>query len=247
MYISTVAQNIHRIEYFFNTDPGFGNGITVSGFTTSANIANFSTNLNLNTASNGVNVLYLRAKDDNGNWSLTNAVPILKANLATPSNIVRTEYFFNTDPGFGSGISVSLPSQPNDSVAVALNLATSPNGMNTLFIRSLDAYGVWSLTNAFLFLKSNLWVPGNIVRSEYFFNTDPGFGNGIKFQMPASDSIDSQVIEDGHPRTWLAGHRTLGPVHGDKNGWTQRQPIEPGFSAVQHALWLYLMGSSGLS
>lgn len=143
------GQNINRIEYFFNADPGFGNGIAVTGFTPSSDISNFSTNLNLTTANKGLNTLYIRAKDANGNWSLTNSIPFLKAYLTIPANISRIEYFLNSDPGFGNGTSINLPALPDNNLPLVLDLNSAPNGFNNIIIRVLDVNGVWSITNHF--------------------------------------------------------------------------------------------------
>src|SRR4030043_369048 len=88
MVESPAAQNINRIEYFFNTDPGFGQATSLTGFTSSANIANFQTSINLSSVSNGVNKLYIRAEDGSGNWSITNVIPFIKVDLSI-SDIVK--------------------------------------------------------------------------------------------------------------------------------------------------------------
>ena len=188
------SQNINRIEYFFNTDPGFGNGIVVTGFAPSSDISNFSTNLNLTTANKGLNTLYIRAKDVVGNWSITNSIPFLKAFLSVPANISRIEYFLNSDPGFGNGTSINLPSQPNNNLPLILNLAAAPNGFNAAYIRTLDANGVWSITNQISFIKANLNTPSPIVKAEYFINTDPGFGQATALSLPALSNISNQAV-----------------------------------------------------
>jgi len=188
------GQNVNRIEYFFNTDPGFGNGIALTGFTNSANISNFSANLNLAAANKGFNTLYIRAKDASGNWSITNSIPFLKAFLTAPANVARVEYFLNTDPGFGNGTSINLPFQSHNNLPLILNLASTPNGLNTVYIRTLDANGVWSITNQISFIKANLNTPSPIVMAEYFMNTDPGFGQATALSLLTLSNISNQAV-----------------------------------------------------
>ncbi|QLH46029.1 MAG: hypothetical protein HWD58_10605 [Bacteroidota bacterium] len=65
------AQNITQLEYFFNTDPGFGNA-TQASITPAANIANMNINADVTALPQGIHQLYIRSKDANGNWSVTN-------------------------------------------------------------------------------------------------------------------------------------------------------------------------------
>lgn len=192
--LKVLGQNIERIEYFFNTDPGFGNGIALSGLTPSANISNLSTNLNLTSANKGFNTVYIRAKDASGNWSITNSIPFLKAFLSVPSNISRLEYFINSDPGFGNGTSISMPTQPNVNLPLVLNVSNTPNGINNVFIRALDENGVWSITNQYSFIKANLNIPSPIVKLEYFVNNDPGFGQASSVSLPTLSNINNQAV-----------------------------------------------------
>src|SRR6218665_1518385 len=76
------SQQFSTFEYFFNEDPGIGNGIIIPDTPTGAEI-DFSTNITIpNSLSYGLNFLFIRAKtqaydnDLKGRWSITYAVPI---------------------------------------------------------------------------------------------------------------------------------------------------------------------------
>jgi len=58
-----------QMEYYFDTDPGFGNGeqVTIS----SDSIVDVSFNANLSSLGLGDHNLFVRTKDENGKWSLT--------------------------------------------------------------------------------------------------------------------------------------------------------------------------------
>jgi hypothetical protein len=66
----------------------------------------------------------------------------------TLGKIVAVEYFYDTDPGAGNGISVPLTPQANvPFLAWSLNLSGINFGQHNLFIRAKDEFGTWSLTN----------------------------------------------------------------------------------------------------
>jgi hypothetical protein len=188
---SASAQNISRIEYFFNTDPGFGHGIAITGFTPSANVASLLVPIDLSSVSNGINNLYVRARDANGNWSITHVIPFVKVDVST-YNVVKAEYFLNTDPGFGKATPFTLPvSADINKQALALNIESAPLGLNTLYLRTKDSNGNWSLTNCLTFVKENVAGSGNISSLEYFIDTDPGFGKATPVVLTAGQNISS--------------------------------------------------------
>ena len=235
MYANAMAQNISRIEYFINSDPGFGNGTAITGFSPSPNIANYAANINISAAATGVNTIYFRALDANGSWSLTNSYPIYKTIVSVLPNIVRAEYFINTDPGFGNATPFSLPASNNISnQAETFNISSATVGVNILYVRVEDANGNWSLTNTFPFYKTNITVAPNIVRAEYFINTDPGFGHGTAFSLPVSTNISNQS-ETFNISSATAGVNILYVRVEDANGnWslTNTFPFVKGSGAV---------------
>ncbi len=63
--------NITQIEYSIDNNPAFGSGIQIP-FTAGTNIAGLNTNINITGLGQGVHRLYIRSKDVNGKWSITN-------------------------------------------------------------------------------------------------------------------------------------------------------------------------------
>ncbi len=109
--------------------------------------------------------------------------------MATAQNIVAAEYFFDTDPGPGNGTAITVPS-PADSVNLNVALSTSgfalAPGAHKVYVRSRDANGKWSLYEG-----QSFSVAISLVAAEYFFDTDPGIGNGIPLAIPvAGDSVN---------------------------------------------------------
>ncbi len=190
------AQLINKVEYFLDSDPGFGNATNVSVSADSV-INGFMFNVDVSTLMPGIHTLSIRSKDDQGTWSLTQnqylyKFPPLINNNVLPT-LVKLEYFVDTDPGFGNGIQIpfvggylinGLPFN-----ALISNLS---EGLHTLYIRGLDATGRWSLTQNQYLYKFPPVINGNvspaITRLEYFVDTDPGFGLGTNIPI-TSDSV----------------------------------------------------------
>lgn len=106
---------------------------------------------------------------------------------AQESVVVGAEYFFNSDPGFGNGISVAVTQGQMVNFSSKVPTSGLPDGMNRLSIRVKDQNDVWSLTQTRIFWISRV-VPNpisQVVAAEYFFNSDPGFGNGMPLGVTA--------------------------------------------------------------
>src|SRR5690606_31995722 len=77
------------------------------------------------------------------------------------------------------------------------NVNTLLTGLHTLYVRTKDAQGKWSITFQQQFtriqgLNSNPAQVSKITKAEYFFDTDPGFGNGIN--IPLTPGIDISAL-----------------------------------------------------
>jgi hypothetical protein len=177
-YVS--AQNIVKIEYWLNTDPGIGLATDITGFVPSGDIINhvFSIPANI---SPGIHTIGVRSMDVNNRWSHTNMFPVLVFDPPANTSIDSIEYFIDTDPGFGSGSTV-LGFSPQPSVSnLALNIPASiSTGIHTIGVRSKDSGGSWSHTNFFPLLVNDT-TTGVIVALEYFWDVDSGFYQAIPY------------------------------------------------------------------
>ncbi len=190
--------NITRVEYFIDTDPGFGSGIAVS-ITPAPDLQDISTAVSLTAVPDGFHNLFIRSLDANGNWSVTNKLPFYKTALSQSSavNIIRVEYFIDTDPGFGVGISIPVSPAVNiTDQSVSIPLAGVSDGFHNLIVRSQDANGRWSISNRLSFYKTGSAGAGlpNIVQAEYFVDTDPGFGSGTAIPVTPATLLDDQPV-----------------------------------------------------
>lgn len=191
--------NITAAEYFVDTDPGFGNATGIPVATPSPNITDNTFGVALGAVSQGVHVLFIRSRDANGKWSITNRFVFYKPSSsagAPAANIVKAEYFFDTDPGFGNAINIPLTAGVDvPDVAFAADISSLSVGVHTLYLRSRNADGKWSITNRQVLYKpsgTGAAAAANIVKAEYFFDTDPGFGSAT--DIPVTAGVDVQNV-----------------------------------------------------
>jgi len=193
------AQTITRIEYYFDTDPGFGNGLSIP-VTAAADLTNdFS--LPLNTVGEGIHMLYIRAKSNTGLWSIPLGRTVyVQRNSQTASlySIDRIEYFFDTDPGFGNGISMPITTAPDLTENFQLPFTSLPEGFHTIYYRAKSSNGLWSTLLAKpVFIQRNAQTAAtpNLRKIEYFLDTDPGAGNATSISLSASTIDQSYSID----------------------------------------------------
>jgi gliding motility-associated-like protein len=192
--ICSRGQGIVRGEYFFDTDPGPGNGTTLS-FTPSAGDVTFTSSISIASLSNGFHLLGLRVKESGGSWSLFEGRGFYISTVtADAGNLVAAEYFFDADPGVGNGTPLSIPSGATSTFTTAIPVGSLPSGFHFLAIRTQDVSGKWGLFEGrgFYITGGTTDVP-NLVAAEYFFDTDPGQGNGTSIPVSAGANVNFTV------------------------------------------------------
>ncbi len=200
LYREAVLNNptpgITAAEYFFDADPGFGNAAAAP--VTAGQVVTFNIAANIAALSNGLHYLHVRTKDAAGKWSLTTSQLFYKepiSNFPVP-DVVAAEYFFDADPGLGNATATPVTAGQVVTFNIAANIAALSNGLHYLHVRTKDAAGKWSLTTSQLFYKEpvlNFPVP-DVVAAEYFFDADPGFGNGTPYAFATPGTTVSQVL-----------------------------------------------------
>ena len=127
---------------------------------------------------------------------ITLILAITCVQFSIAQQIVNAEYFLDTDPGVGNGTSISI-STPNDTVTQSFSIPTGaiPYGPHHLWIRSQDDLGQWSIySDQVIYISdtnSLLIDQPQIVAAEYFFDTDPGVGNGVDIPFVAGDTVET--------------------------------------------------------
>lgn len=167
-FVDLHAATVVEIEYFIGPDPGQGNGVTVPVEIAEDASATFDLSVEtLNTLPEGFHTIACRAKDD-GDWSASERTFFLIYSL--PDNtgtdqLVEAEYFIDTDPGQGNGVSFTLSGDPEIAVAVDVSPATIEaleNGFHLLGVRARNAKGNWSAVERSMFYQYTLEDRGGL-------------------------------------------------------------------------------------
>ncbi|MEP7164577.1 MAG: hypothetical protein ABI741_07780 [Ferruginibacter sp.] len=185
--------NITKAEYYFDNDPGFGDGTDIP-VSAGPDLQNINFTASLNFLSVGIHILNVRSLDANGKWSVTNQLVYYKNDpMGTATSITKAEYFFDYDPGFGYGEDIPVtPGTDLQNINFTAGISVLPVGIHILNVRSLDANGNWSVTNQLVYYKADPTPAAAIItEAEYFYDTDPGFGEGIPVVLnPTTDLAD---------------------------------------------------------
>ena len=189
-----IAPNVTKVEYYIDNDPGFGNGVDIS-IAAGVDITKDFV-VNLSGVSDGLHVLFVRARDDSSKWSLSYTNPFLKKRLEVAPNVTKAEYYIDTDPGFGNGVDVPITAGIDITKDFVVNLSGVTDGLHVLFVRARDDSSNWSLSYTSPFLKKRLEVAPNVTKAEYYIDTDPGFGNGVDISIAAGVDITKDFVVD---------------------------------------------------
>ena len=203
--VSLGYSQITQLEYFWDVDPGFGNASQLSFTPGTTVISNFT--IDISSLSPGIHSMFLRAKDDDGSWSLytKHNIFVISGISATP-NITQLEYFWDVDPGIGLATQLSFTNGHTVNSNFTIDISSLSPGIHSMFIRAKDAYGNWSLyTKHNIFVISGISATPNITQLEYFWDVDPGIGlaNPLPCTPPAQTiqedfqiSLASLVVGD---------------------------------------------------
>lgn len=192
---NAVPANLTKGEYFFDTDPGFGNGINIP-FTPGTELSNLSFTTDVTSLSPGFHQLYIRFKDANNAWGFMITRNFYKQVIATAQqapNIIKGEYFIDSDPGFGNGVNIPLtPGNDLANVSFVADISALANGFHKIAARFKDANQLWGHAIVRTLYKQSLAagnnVPPNVTGGEYYFDADPGFGRGTPITVtPGAD------------------------------------------------------------
>ncbi|MEO9477195.1 MAG: T9SS type A sorting domain-containing protein [Cyclobacteriaceae bacterium] len=183
---------VQALEYFFDDDPGFGlaNPLTVSTPLNEVDIVSAISTSSPLLLATGFHNLIIRAQDDGGNWgiNLSKLVYIDPSGATDVANIQAAEYYLDTDPGYGLANAFTIPT-PEDTIEIVDLIPTGSVslGFHNLFMRVQDDGGRWSLpVSQLVFVNATgAAVVDEIVSFEYFFDDDPGYGNGTDLVPPA--------------------------------------------------------------
>lgn len=223
--VTAHAQQPRQVEYFFDTDPGYGLGAVISNLKIGGNTLTFD----LSAAKDGAHVLYVRSQDDTGLWSTTMSRPLF---IDCYQDIVYVEYFYDdNDPGLGKARSLPLPDvdyKGHLEFSADFDLTGLSLGQHLLTVRALDRYEQWSdaMTRSFTIVRNgNVPDPpappigaGDLARIEYFFDVDPGYGLGRALTTP---NVGTNTYSMSFEGLLPGAHVVYLRAWDDHNNWSQ--------------------------
>lgn len=189
---------ISQAEYFWDTDPGEGNGTAIVAADQNYNSAFERIAVyGIGAPAAGLHKFSVRVKDNLGAWSpvFTQVVAVQATTAPTPLSLTQAEYFWDTDPGEGNGIPLLAADQDFNSAfekVMVYGLNAPGTGLHQFSARVKDNQGTWSpvFTQVVAVEATTTPVPMAVSQAEYFWDTDPGEGNGIPF-LAADQNFNS--------------------------------------------------------
>ncbi len=136
------------IEYFFDADPGFGNGTAVAILSPeNQRIADFV--VDLGGLSDGDHVVYMRTRDQQGHWGSSYAHAFSMTSIITDNKEVVSWFRMYPNPDQGT---------------VSLDFSESRQEMLNLMINDLDGRMVYSTTLYNMKTPVTVWLPAGVYR-----------------------------------------------------------------------------------
>lgn len=176
--IADVNQSINSAEYFFDVDPGVGNG-TALGLDSNSGELRQSFSIATTGLTEGLHSLYLRTQNTDGTWSLYDRSIFYIGDFFDENDpLTAAEYFFDgPDPGVGNGISLALQENEGQlNQAFALPTDGLVNGQHTIYIRVQTENGRWSLYDSASFtvdpdtIDNSVTIDENVLTANFDAN-----------------------------------------------------------------------------
>lgn len=199
--------------------------VLIFHFRHSGNLNDLNFTFDVTSLPTGFHNLFLRFKNVNGAWSSVHTRTLYKENLGTVGstipNITSGEYFIDADPSYGKGTNINITQDIDlNNLAFITDVTSLSTGFHNIATRFKNANGRWSQTNIRSFYKeaiSSAAPKPDIVKVEYYIDTDPGFGKGINVGFtPTKDvtnlnfPVDMSVVSIGNHKLYLRALDALG-------------------------------------
>lgn len=198
---NVAATTLTAVEYFFDTDPGHGNGIAVN-VTPASSLAIAVNGIDISALTSGFHTISFRFRDNLNRWTHAHAQSFYIVPTTTFSNaaaITAAEYFFDVDAGVGNNVPLTLTPGNPVSINPAISLTSLNAGFHKLGIRYRDNLNRWSHAEvrSFYIVNATSLGAANIVAAEYFVDTDPGIGSATQVPgLVTGVSVDQLVALD---------------------------------------------------
>ncbi|SHG14223.1 RCC1 domain-containing protein [Chryseobacterium vrystaatense] len=204
---------VSQAEYFWDTDPGAGNGTAVLAADGSFNSAfEQLTKTGVSAPGNGLHKLSIRIKDNTGVWGpvFTNVIDVQQNTVSSVMALSQAEYFWDTDPGAGNGTPVLATDGNFDSTYEKLTktgIALPAAGLHVFNVRIKDNTGVWGPV-----FRNVIDVQGSAI-------------TGCWQSIAAGDTHSMGIKTDG--TLWAWGYNSSGQL-GDGTIVSKNAPVQIG-------------------
>lgn len=172
-----------QAEYFWDTDPGQGNGTAIAAADQVWDNTYEAYQEAVTTpATHGLHTFNIRVKDSNNQWGPVHKQVVDINNSLLGGNAVPTiaeaEYFWDTDPGEGSGIAFSAADQDFNSTIEKFFKSdvgiVNPIGPHVFCTRAKDNTGAWGPVNKqVIVIETTLSVNPDTMADNYYFVPNP--------------------------------------------------------------------------
>lgn len=214
---STVLQAQLRVEYFFDSDPGFGQGQWMTATTDADGSFSFPTT----GLKPGSHLLGFRAYNPGKS---TYFAPTIMQQIFVPLEETPTinyvEYFWDVDPGAGKATRLDITAASELNLNnVQIPTTGLSRGSHLLGIRAKGERGWSPLITQEVYVLAATTDGSDISRVEYFWDVDPGYGKGkpLPFTKGQEVTIDNAAVSTAGltPGDHLLFVRAFG-----NGGWT---------------------------
>jgi hypothetical protein len=134
-----VKPYIASAEYFWDVDPGQGQGMSLNLISTGDSI-NEIKSISTVGLSAGYHVLYIRTQEGDGKWSLSEP-----RSIYVKPNIVALQYFIDTDPGFANATELPVPNGDSIDYNLSINTSGLSYGEHWVYTRTKNSDGKYSI------------------------------------------------------------------------------------------------------
>lgn len=226
---TVLAQSLVQAEYFWDTDPGLGNGTALA-----ATDANFNETLEeilangIGIASPGPHRFGVRVNSMADGWGsvFTTVINVESPSTTVIPEILAAEYFWDTDPGPGNGTSMiafdgNFGEAMESLVANGLGLVSS--GPHRIGVRVNSASQGWGpvFTTVIAVTDTMTISLPAVLAMEYFWDVDPGPGSGtpmLAFDGNFGEAMEA-AVSNGLGLIASGPHRIGVRVNSTTQGW----------------------------
>jgi len=204
---SLCAQDmVTEAEYYVDSDPGQGNGISIvasDGFFDS-NTEDLNIQIDSDILSLGAHQIYVRFRDDAGYWGQSKGVTVTVRNPQIGNYVTEAEYFVDSDPGLGYGVSLQAVdgvfNENTEELFASIEIGSDAAvGQHTIYIRGKSSDGKWGETQSKVVevLHTGPWFVSPLGSDESGGGSMEYPFASVQYGIDASQDGDTVLVQPG--------------------------------------------------